>query len=131
MNFNQDQEHKNSFALLFNSYEHIEKRFKSFFKGGLCKHTMLNDREEKQVASMLLSVGELGAQLVKLQTKGIQAIVIANTTEEAIAQHMNLIKLVPQGILICPTCLDQAILTCEENLIALKDLREATKQYAT
>lgn len=45
--------------------------------------------------------------------------------------QIGIIKIVPNGIAICPTCLAKAIQTCEENLIVLKDIQEATKQYAT
>jgi hypothetical protein len=125
--FKQD-EHKDNIALLFQSYENIEHRFKTLSKG-TCSHVMIKGKEENRICSMLDSVGELGAQLVRLQTGGIRAVVMVNSAEEAIAMQMNLIKLIPQGIIICPTCLDQAIIACEENLIVLKDLRDATKKY--
>lgn len=124
--FKTEENHGKAFALLFDSYQ-IEAKFKSRTE---IPYIIIKDREEKRISSMLASAGEIGAQFVHLQTAAVSAVAIARTEEEAILMYTGMIKIIPQGVAICPTCLQKAILTCEENLAVLKDIQEATKQYA-
>lgn len=125
--FHKEEAHGQAFALLFDSYQ-IETKFKERTS---LPYLIIKDKEENRISSMLASAGEIGAQFVYLQTSAIQAIVIAKSADEAALMTIGLLKIIPNGIAICPTCLAKAILTCEENLAVLKDIQEATKQYAT
>ena len=80
---------------------------------------------------MLSSAGNLAASFSEYQRSAIACVAIARSEEEYVAMSLGEIKIVPQGLAICVGCLAKAIATCEENLAVLKDIQEATKQYAT
>lgn len=126
--FHKEDEHTKLFVLLFNSCN-IEEKFKERTQGTI-PYVILKDKDEKRMSSMLHSAGEIGAHFISLQTSAVSAIAMARSEEEAIAMTLGLIKLSPNGLAICKTCLEKAILTCEENLAVLKDIKEATEQYA-
>lgn len=126
--FHNDEKHDKHFALLFDSCN-IEYKFKE--RASNIPYTIIKDREEKRISAMLTSAGAIGAQFIHLQTSAISCIALAKSDDEAMLMSLGFLKIVPQGMAICPTCLDQSILTCEENLAVLKDIREATKKYAT
>lgn len=123
--FHKEAEHDKYFALLFDSHN-IEAKFRT---SSTMRYTIIKDKEERRICSMLESVGDIGAQFIQLQTSAVSSIAWANTPEEALLKQFGMIKIPPSGLAICPHCLDKAILTCEENLQVLKDLREATKSY--
>lgn len=125
--FNKEEDHGNAFALLFDSFN-IEEKFKSRTE---LPYRVIKDKEEKRIASMLHSASEIGHQFVRLQTTAISAVAIAKTQEEGMLMELGMVAIIPNGVAICPTCLARAISTCEENLIVLKDIQEAIKQYAT
>lgn len=124
--FHKPENHGKAFALLFNSHS-IESKFKERTP---LPYSIIKDKEEKRIASMLEIAGELGAQFIHLQLAAVSAIAIARTVDEALLMQVGAVKIIPSGIAICPTCLAKAIYTCEENLIVLKDIQEATRQYA-
>jgi hypothetical protein len=126
--FHTEDKHSTLFALLFDSCN-IEEKFKERTEGSI-PYVILKDKEEKRISAMLHSAGEIGAHFIKLQTSAVSAIAMARSEEEAIAMTLGLIKLTANGICICKSCLDKAIQTCEENLAILKDIKEATDQYA-
>ena len=125
--FHKPEDHGRAFALLFDSCTDIEKKFKERTS---LPYSMIKDKEEKRISSMLDTASEIGAQFIHLQLAAISAVAIARTVDEALLMQMGAIKIIPNGIAICPTCLAKAIQVCEENLIVLKDIQEATKQYA-
>lgn len=125
--FHKPEDHGRAFALLFDSYK-IEAKFKERAKD--FPYSIIKDKEEKRISSMLNSAGEIGAEFISLQTSAVCAVAIARSADEAFLMHAGAIRIIPNGIAICPTCLAKAILTCEENLTVLKDIQEATKQYA-
>lgn len=123
--FHKPEDHGKAFALLFDSF-HIEAKFKERTS---LPYKIIKDKEEKRISSMLDTAGEIGAQFYHLQMAAISAVALARTFEEAILMETGALKIIPNGIAICPTCLAKAIQVCEENLIVLKDIQEATKQY--
>lgn len=125
--FHKEQDHGKAFALLFDSYK-IEDKFKERTS---LPYSVIKDKEEKRISSMLATAGEIGAEFIHLQLSAVSAIALARTANEALSMQVGLTKIIPNGIAICPTCLAKAIQVCEENLIVLKDIQEATKQYAT
>ncbi len=124
--FHNEETHK-AFVLLFDSCK-IEHKFKS--RSELPYTVITGEKEERRLASMLTSVGEIGILFKELQHSAIACVAIAKSEDEAIAIGLGLIKIVPQGLAICTGCLDRAIKACEENLAVLKDIQEATKAYA-
>lgn len=124
--FHKPEDHGRAFALLFDSF-HIEAKFKERTS---LPYSIIKDKEEKRISSMLDTAGEIGAQFIHLQLAAVSAIAIARTVDEAMLMTIGAIKIIPNGVAICPTCLAKAIQVCEENLIVLKDIQEATKQYA-
>lgn len=126
--FHKPEEHGRAFELLFDSYK-IEAKFKER-AGNDFPYSIIKDKEEKRISSMLDSAGEIGRQFMHLQTSAISAVAIARNVDEALLMQIGAIRIIPNGVAICPTCLAKAISTCEENLIVLKDIQEATKGYA-
>lgn len=124
--FHKEETHGRAFALLFDSYK-IEDKFKERIS---LPYSIIKDREEKRISSMLVTAGEIGAEFIHLQLSAVSAIALARTLEEALLMQMGATKIIPNGVAICPTCLAKAIQVCEENLIVLKDIQEATKEYA-
>lgn len=125
--FHTEETHAKGFALLFDSHK-IEAKFNEKVKGTI-PYSIIKDKEENRLSSMLHSVGEIGAQFITLQMAAVSAIAIARSSDEAALMQLGFLKLVPSGIAICPTCLAKAIATCEENLIVLRDIQEAVKNY--
>lgn len=125
--FYKEETHEQAFALLFDSFQ-IESKFKERTS---LPYRIIKDKEEKRISSMLATAGEIGAQFISLQLAAVSAIAMAKSGDEAIAMQIGIIKIIPSGVAICPTCLSKAIQVCEENLAVLKDIQEATKQYAT
>lgn len=125
--FHTEEKHDKHFAILFDSFN-IKQTFISATQDQI-KYLIVKDKEENRISAMLKSAGALGASLINLQQSAIACISVARSEEEAILKQYGLLKIEPQGIAICPTCLDKTILACEENLEVLKDLREAIKQY--
>lgn len=125
--FHKEEDHGKAFALLFASYN-IEDKFK---RTTSLPYSIIKDKEEKRISSMLDSASEIGAQFIHLQLSAVSAVALAKTAEEAWMMQAGIIKIIPNGVAICPTCLSRAIQVCEENLIVLKDIQDATKQYAT
>lgn len=123
--FHKEEEHGRAFALLFDSYK-IEDKFK---RTTSLPYSIIKDKEEKRISSMLLSASEIGLQFIHLQLSAVSPVALAKTAEEAYLMQTGIIKIIPEGIAICPTCLARAIQVCEENLLVLKDIQEATKQY--
>lgn len=126
--FHKENDHGKAFALLFHSHN-IEEKFKQKVKN--FSYTVIKDKEENRLHAMLTSVGEIGAKLIQLQASAITAVAIASSPFEQAMMETGLMEIKPSGVGICRTCLANAILTCEENLEILKDIQEATKQYAT
>lgn len=127
--FKEDDNHKKAFAILFDSFQ-IESKFKESIKGKIA-HFNVKDREEQRIASMFDSLRDIGNHFMNTQVSAISCIAIAKSSQEALGMQMGLLDIIPKGVAICPTCLDRAIVLAEENLTILKDLKEATKQYAT
>lgn len=125
--FHKDNEVHARFGLLFDSCK-IENKFKQAVPD--CKFTIVKDKEEARFSSMLNSAGSIGSAFVRLQTSAIECIALAATPQEAYAISLGLIPVIPQGIMVCPGCLERSILTCQENLEVLKDIQEAIKKYA-
>lgn len=126
-----DQFHSNThakpFALLFHSHN-LEQKFKE--RAPEYKCTVIRDKEETRLNAMLQSAGDIGAKFIQLQTSAVSAIALASSPDEQVLMSMGLMKIIPGGLAICPTCLADAILTCQENLEVLKDIQEAVKKYA-
>jgi len=122
-----NDEHSTCFALLFDSHAGVEHYFKARTKD--YPYSIIKDKEEKRISSMLVTAGQLGAQMISFQKSAINAIAIAKSYEEALAVEMGLLPIVPSGLAICPTCLEKTILACEENIAVLKDIQEAVKEY--
>lgn len=125
--FHKEEDHGKAFVLLFDSCPDIEKKFKARTE---LPYLIIKDKEEKRISSMLDTAGQIGARFYHLQMAAISVVALARTFEEAILMEAGALKIIPNGIAICPTCLSKAIQVCEENLIVLKDIQEATKQYA-
>lgn len=119
--------HDKPFALLFNSHA-IEENFISKNTGII--HTVIKDKEETRLMGMLSSASEIGLKFIDLQKSAIAAIAIARSEDEYLAMSFGILKIIPGGVAICPTCLNNAILTCQENLEVLKDIQEAVSKYA-
>jgi hypothetical protein len=79
---------------------------------------------------MLTSAGDIGAKFMQLQMSAVSAIAVASSPEEQLLMSAAFMKITPGGVGICPTCLANAILTCQENLEVLKDIQEAVSKYA-
>lgn len=127
--FHTEEKHDKHFALLFGSCYDIERKFNERAQGAV-PYTVIRDREEARISSMLHSAGEIGAEFIALQMAAVSAIAIAKSNDEAALMQLGFLKLIPQGMCICPTCLDKAVLACEENLTVLKDIRDAVKAYS-
>lgn len=126
--FHKEAKHENHFCVIFDSFN-VEHKIKPSL--GDLKCVIAKDKEEKRLSGMLQSAGEIGANFVALQSAALTAVGVASTVQDAMLQQLGWHKLTPNGFILCPACLDKAILACEENLEVLKDIREATKQYAT
>lgn len=124
--FNEEPDHGRAFALLFHSHN-IEAKFKERTE---LPYSIIKEKEEKRISAMLDSAAEIGLQFQKLQLAAVSAVLLAKNIEEAVLMRLGTIPIIPHGIAICPTCLAKAIQVCEENLIVLKDIQEATKKYA-
>lgn len=103
--FHKPEEHGQAFALLFDSYK-IEAKFKERTS---LPYSIIKDKEEKRISSMLATAGEIGAQFIQLQLAAISAVALAKTTDEAILMQIGAIQIIPNGVAICPTCLAKAI----------------------
>lgn len=125
--FHKEEEHSTTFALLFDSHDGIEQKFLQKTKD--YPYTLIKDKEERRISSMLDTAGQMGKQFMTLQMSAVSAICMANSYDEAVLIEAGLLPLIPSGVGICLTCLAKAIATCEENLIVLKDLQEAVKGY--
>lgn len=125
--FHKEEDHK-QIHILFDSFK-IEEKFKANSPNS--KYHIIKDKEEKRLHSMLTSASNIGISFIRYQTSAVSCIAMAKTYEEAVMIQTGLLAMQPNGIVICTACLDRAIATCEENLEVLKDIREATKQYAT
>ena len=125
--FHTEEKHGRAFALLFNTHN-IEQKFKERVKD--IPYTVIKDKEEARLSGMLTSCGDIGAKFISLQTSAVGAIALASSPDEQLLMQMGLMKIIPGGVAICPTCLARAILTCEENLEVLKDIQEAVSKYA-
>lgn len=121
-----NDKHATPFALLFDSHK-IERKFKERVQD--MRHTVICGKEEARISAMLITAGDIGAKFMQLQMSAISAIALASSPDEQLLMQVGLIKIIPGGVGICPTCLQNAILTCQENLEVLKDIQEATKQY--
>lgn len=124
--FHKPEDHGRAFALLFDSHQ-IEDKFK---RTTSLSYSIVRDKEEQRLCSMLEVSGEIGEEFIHTVKSAISCVAIAKSENEAIAIQLGIVKIVPSGLAICPTCLAKAIRLCEENLIVLRDLQEATKQYA-
>jgi len=126
-----DQFHSNThalpFALLFDSHK-IERAFKERVKD--MKHTVIWGKEESRISAMIEIAGDIGAKFMQLQMSAVSAIALAKSPDEQVLMQMGLMKITPGGVGICPTCLANAILTCQENLEVLKDIQQAVSKYA-
>lgn len=125
--FHNEEDHTPCFALLFDSHDDVERRFKE--KTSNYPYTVIKDKEEKRISAMLDSAGQIGSNFVSLQKSAISAIAMANNQDEAMMMSLGIMPMVPSGVSICSTCLARAILTCQEQLEILKDLQEAVKGY--
>lgn len=79
--FHKDQIHQR-FAVLFDSCK-IEEIFKPYN----IRYSIVKDREEARLNSMLNSAGQMGASFVRNQTSAIECVAIAHSQEEAAAMH--------------------------------------------
>jgi hypothetical protein len=125
--FHNNQIHTKPFALLFHSHN-LEQKFKERAPDYKC--IVIRDKEETRLNAMLTSAGDIGAKFIQLQTLAVSAIAVASSPDEQLLMTAGLIKIIPGGLAICPTCLADAILTCQENLEVLKDIQEAVSKYA-
>ena len=125
--FHTEKDHGKAFALLFHTHN-IEQKFKERVPD--IQYTVVKDKEEARLGAMLHIAGEIGHKFIQLQTSAVMAVAIASSEEQHLLMQMGMVKIIPSGVAICPTCLARAILTCEENLEVLKDIQEATKRYA-
>lgn len=125
--FHKYEDHSKAFALLFDSHQ-IEDKFKRITS---LSYSIVRDKEEQRLCSMLEVSGEIGEEFIHTVKSAVSCVAIAKSEKEAIAMQLGIVKIIPSGMAICLTCLTKAIRLCEENLIILKDLQEATKKYAT
>ena len=115
------------FGILFGSNPNIKENYKRALGDNPC--VVVKDKEESRIHDMLEHAGKAGNEVIKNQTSALTIVAIAKTQEEAVMMQMGFIRYEPQGVTICPGCLQQAIFQCEEQLQALKNLQEATKEY--
>lgn len=115
------------FGVLFNSNPNIKQRYQQALGELPC--VVVKDKEEQDIHNMLDCAGRSGNDVIKYQTSALTVVAIASNQDEAMLMQIGLLKYEAQGVTICPGCLQQAIFKCEEQLNALKDLQEATKEY--
>lgn len=125
-NFHKEAEHK-AFALLFDSHK-IETQYKNHDSG--LPYFIIKDKEEKRMLSMVQSAANLSHAAIHHFEDAVHCVFFAQSLEEQILLKSGLISFKPQGAAVCSGCLAKAILTCQEQLEVLKDIQEATKQYA-
>lgn len=122
-----NDKHAEPFALLFHSHN-MEQKFKE--RAPEYKYNVIRDKEETRLNAMLQSAGDIGAKFIQLQMSAVSAIALASSPDEQYLMAAGLLKIIPGGLAICPTCLANAILTCQENLEVLKDIQQAVSKYA-
>jgi hypothetical protein len=93
---------------------------------------IIEGRVEKRIQSILDTTIQVSCSFVSHQRSAIEEINTASSIQEMLAiqlSHMTGETPPRKGITLCPGCLARAIILCEENLIALKDLQDAIKEY--
>lgn len=116
------------FAILFNSFR-IEERFK-LDTGNQIRCVIVHDKEEARLAAIVDSFAEIARHSNNVQNHAVVAVGVTKSKEDALAAQLGILQIIPNGVLICPTCLNNAIVACEENLTILRDIKEAVKNYA-
>lgn len=127
-NFTGDQhEHKNCLIVFEGSKaaDHLSE-----YRNKYAKTTVTMPKMTARLLAMITSCQELSGYHVRLQRASIVTIQIAKTFEEYVAMTMGIMPAGEiQGFTICPGCLQQSIIACEEVLNSLKDIQENTKEY--
>lgn len=124
--FHKEMEHT-GFALLYSS-ANIEEKYKETIREMPC--FILCEKDEKRWAAMVTSADDLLKEFRANARSALGSIAIAKTYEEMLLIEVGAIRPKSQGFCICLACLSKAILACEEQLTVLKDIQEATKEYA-
>lgn len=127
-NFTGEQhEHKACLMLFDGTRAHKEI---DSFRNSYGKITVIKDKTIDRLRAMIDSCDEISSHHIQLQRSCITSVQIAKNVQEMMAMQMGLIPTGEiQGIGICPGCLQQAIISCEEVLNSLKDIEIATKEY--
>lgn len=99
-------------------------------KRSYIKSTVIQDKHSARLKTMIKDCEQLTTHHQRLQSSCIVALALAKNLEEMFAMQMGLIPYGEmEGFSICPGCLQQAIIACEEVLNSLKDIEIATKEY--
>jgi hypothetical protein len=123
----EQHEHK-SCAIIFEgtrAFQMIDK-----FKAGYKKCTTIQDAAINRLIAIIDSANDMSKHYYQLHAASVQTINITKTVEDALLIQIGMKEPEKmQGLAICPGCLQQAILSCEEVLQSLKDIQEVTKEY--
>lgn len=126
--FKSESHEHGQYGILFGSNPNIKDLYQKAL-GNEISCVVIESREEEKIHNMLDCAGKSVNEVIKYQTSALTVVAVANSQDEAVMMQMGFIRYEAQGVTICPGCLQQAIFKCEEQLNALKDLQEATKEY--
>ena len=91
---------------------------------------VIEDKTKTRLKSMVESCASIAKHHHNLMYSAITTLQTAMNLSEMMAIQLGIIEPSEmQGFVICPACLQQAMIACEEVLSSLKDIEEATKEY--
>ena len=125
MNFRPEDKEHVVIAVIYSDSEFAKKKLNEYHPDVVVPK--LNEKEEARLRAMYDVTTQYGNNTVRYQAAGIKAMFNVNTLGEQLAAAFGQIPMI--GYYVCPGCLDKAIFYCEEQLQALKDLREAVSEY--
>ena len=122
-NFLPDQHEHKSCAIIFEGTRALQMLDK--FKSSYSKCTIIQDDPSDRLTAIIDSANDMSKHYYQLHAASVQTINIAKSVEDALLIQIGMKEPEKmQGLAICPGCLQQAILSCEEVLNSLKDIQE-------
>lgn len=123
------EQHEHKACLIVFAGTKAEKNLDEL-KRQYAKSTIVQNKSSVRLKTMIKDCEQLTTHHQRLQSGCIGALTLARNLEEMFAMQMGLIPSGEmEGFSICPGCLQQAIVACEEVLNSLKDIEIATKEY--
>lgn len=97
---------------------------------GFSKCSIVKDKEQKKIEDIIDICIDNISQFKNLSLSAICSIQHAANIDEMFAMNAGLIPhTAREGLIICPACLQGAIITCEDVTNILKNLQVAIKEY--